>query len=290
MQEIAGSTVDLILCDPPYGTMKGTGVDRMGGRVTWDTCVNTSQLMTQANRVLRNKGKMALFAQQPFTTELITNSNPNLPYKYSMIWEKDHFANPLNAKKAPVNYYEDILLFSKSHDINSNQKLRDYFRIVLDFICLEKHEIIKILKHHRAVTCFQWDSVQFTLCTESTYDELIDVFNIDSMPGFKNYDELRAIKSDSSSTFNLPEGEKYKSNILKYKKDYNGYHPTQKPVALLEDLIKTYSNEGDLILDMTMGSGSTGVAAKKLNRRFVGIELDENYFHLAKKLIESVKQ
>lgn len=78
------------------------------------------------------------------------------------------------------------------------------------------------------------------------------------------------------------EGKKYKSNVLEYKKDYTGLHPTQKPVALMEDLIKTYTNEGDTVLDFTMGSGSTGVAAKNLNRDFIGIELDENYFNIAK--------
>ena len=83
------------------------------------------------------------------------------------------------------------------------------------------------------------------------------------------------------------EGGKFKSNILKYKKDYDGHHPTQKPVLLLEDLIKTFSNDGDLIVDMTMGSGSTGVACKNLNRSFIGIELDEEYFKIAQDRISA---
>ena len=88
----------------------------------------------------------------------------------------------------------------------------------------------------------------------------------------------------------LWEGEKYKSNILKYKKDYNGYHPTQKPVLLLEDLIKTFSNEGNLVVDLTMGSGSTGVACLNTNRNFIGIEKDNHYFEVAKKRIEEHNQ
>ena len=75
--------------------------------------------------------------------------------------------------------------------------------------------------------------------------------------------------------------------MLEYKKDYSGHHPTQKPVALLEDLIKTYTNEGETVLDFTMGSGSTGVAAKNLNRKFIGIEMDDKYFEIAKNRIES---
>ena len=85
------------------------------------------------------------------------------------------------------------------------------------------------------------------------------------------------------------EGGKYKSNILKYKKDYDGYHPTQKPVLLLEDLIKTFSNENDLVVDLTMGSGSTGVACKNTKRDFIGIEMNEEYFKIAEKRINDTK-
>ena len=91
------------------------------------------------------------------------------------------------------------------------------------------------------------------------------------------------------SVFNLWEGKKYKSNILKYKKDYNGYHPTQKPILLLEDLIKTFSNKNDLVVDLTMGSGSTGVACINTNRNFIGIEKDDKYFYIAEKRIKEVK-
>ena len=96
-----------------------------------------------------------------------------------------------------------------------------------------------------------------------------------------------AFKSTFKSTFNLWEGKKYKSNILKYKKDYDGYHPTQKPVLLLEDLIKTFSDEGNLVVDLTMGSGSTGVACVNTNRKFIGIEQDDKYFQIAKDRINN---
>ena len=108
------------------------------------------------------------------------------------------------------------------------------------------------------------------------FDELL------RMSGFKLFDELEQINRAFNRAFNLHDGKKYKSNILEYKKDYNGYHPTQKPVALLEDLIQTYSNEGNTVLDFTMGSGSTGVAAKNLNRKFIGIEKDVGYFEIAR--------
>ena len=110
------------------------------------------------------------------------------------------------------------------------------------------------------------------------------------MDGYVEYDSLKNINNKYEATFNLQKGEAKKSNVLSYKKDYGGLHPTQKPVDLLKDLIKTYSNEGDLVMDFTMGSGSTGVACKESGRSFIGIELDENYFNIAKERIENTTQ
>lgn len=129
---------------------------------------------------------------------------------------------------------------------------------------------------------------QFCIPTEPNYKKL-------QTTGYfkKDYSEIKEIddqfKKRYASTFNLWEGNKYKSNILKYKKDYNGYHPTQKPILLLEDLIKTFSNENDLVVDLTMGSGSTGVACKNTNRDFIGIEMSEQYFNIAQNRINGTE-
>lgn len=290
--KIESGSVDLILTDLPYGTVKDIKDVNHGmcGKCEWDVVIDTDKIMQIANRILRKNGKMILFAQQPFTNELINKANPNIPFNYSMIWEKDHFANALTAKKAPLNYYEDVLVFSKTHDTEAIHPLRPYFKLVMNSIGLNLKQINSKLGHRRAEHTFYIDSTQYGLCTEKTYLELIEVFKIDNMVGFINYEELKKIddkfKSEFASTFNLWEGKKYKSNILKYKKDYDGHHPTQKPVLLLEDLIKTFSNEGDLIVDLTMGSGSCGVASVNTNRSFIGIEMDSNYFEIAKKRIE----
>jgi site-specific DNA-methyltransferase (adenine-specific) len=123
--------------------------------------------------------------------------------------------------------------------------------------------------------------------TEEIYKNILQPTGFFKIP----YEDLKIIdeqfKSEFASVFNLWEGSKFKSNILKYKKDYDGFHPTQKPVLLLEDLIKTFSNEGNLIADLTMGSGSTGVACVNTNRKFIGIEKDAEYFKIAKQRIES---
>ena len=120
---------------------------------------------------------------------------------------------------------------------------------------------------------------------KKTYNELISMYSIGGQEWFKPYSYLIEVNRKFNRKFNL-QGKKFKSNVLNYKKDYQGLHPTQKPVLLLEDLIKTYTNESEAVLDFTMGSGSTGVACKNLNRKFIGIEMDEGYFNIAKKRID----
>ena len=175
--------------------------------------------------------------------------------------------------------------------------VRPYFKILMQFIGLNSRQISTKLGHRRADHAFYIDSTQFSLCTEKTYLELIEVFGIDKVAGFREFAELketdkeyrtellRKMNEQYPRTFNLWQGNKYKSNILKYKKGRTGHHPTQKPVLLLEDLIKTFSNEGNLVVDLTMGSGSTGVACVNTNRNFIGIELDPEFFKIAEKRI-----
>lgn len=293
--KIESGSVDLILTDLPYGTVKDIkNVNHgMSGKCEWDEVIDTNKIYKVANRILRKNGKMVLFAQQPFTNELINKAISNVPFNYSMIWEKDHFANALTAKKAPLNYYEDVLVFSKNNEFEGLHPLRPYFKEVFEFIGGTKKRIIETIGQ-RADHAFRFNSSQFDLCTLETYNDIVNNFNINDMQGFKDFDYLQVIDNEFkirfASTFNLWEGKKYKSNILKYKKDYDGHHPTQKPVLLLEDLIKTFSNENDLAVDLTMGSGSTGVACENTKRNFIGIEQDENYFKIAEKRIKETKQ
>ena len=296
MKEIESGSVDLIVCDLPYGTMKGAQLDGWEGKKTdWDTVIDTGSVMKESDRILRKNGKMCLFAQQPFTNELINGSIPNLPFNYSMVWEKDHFANALIAKKAMVNYYEDILVFSKSECYEAKHPLRLVMSKYVDQYSTG-HIISLFLKEGRytselsarvhASYKFGFNNgMRFDLMNEKMYAFLSGFIDFK-----ETFGELKGVdveyKEKYGSTFNLWEGGKFKSNILKYKKDYDGHHPTQKPVLLLEDLIKTFSNESNLVVDMTMGSGSTGVAAKNTNRKFIGIEMDEGYFNIAKKRID----
>jgi len=283
--KIESGSVDLILTDLPYGTVTNiassdTVKHGMQNKTNWDCVIETEKIYEIANRILRKNGKMVLFAQQPFTTELISKQIPNLPFNYSMIWKKDHFANSLIAKKAPLNYYEDVLVFSKTHDFEGIHPLRPYFKMILEYIGLNKKTIVEAIGQS-ADHCFRVDSSQFSLCTEKTYNKLIEIYGIDKMQGFRTFESISNESDGLTSTFNLWEGGKFKSNILEYKKDYDGLHPTQKPILLLEDLVKTFSYENDLVVDLTMGSGSTGIACRNTKRNFIGIEKDENYYNVA---------
>ena len=279
--KIETGSVDLILTDLPYGNMRNAGLDGWENNKTgWDFAIDPKAIYEIANRILRKNGKMVLFSQEPYTSKMINEAIANIPLNYRMIWKKDHFANALIAKKAPVSYFEDIIVFSKNHEFEGLHPLRPYFKQVFEYIGHTKKTILEQIGQ-RADHVFRFNSSQFDLCTVETYEALINFYCIDKMEGFKFYYELEKINATFNATFNLWEGGKFKSNVLEYKKDYEGLHPTQKPVLLLEDLIKTFSNENDLVVDLTMGSGSTGVACKKTNRNFIGIEKDEKYFEIA---------
>jgi len=291
--KIESGSVDLILTDLPYGTVKD-----LYKNTSWDVVIDTDKIYKIANRILRKNGKMVLFCQEPFTSELKNKALPNISFNQRLIWEKDSSGNMLYSKKACVNFYEDVLVFSKNHDTEDLHPLRSYLKdckiksgmtnkqfnaLFSDFYNKQGCRDRSVLEHY-------WAAAQFTMPTEEIYKMILQPTGVFPTP----FEELKEIdeqfKSKFASTFNLWEGKKYKSNVLKYKKDYNGYHPTQKPILLLEDLIKTFSNEGNLVVDLTMGSGSTGVACQNLNRSFIGIEKDEIYFNIAKERIEMGKK
>jgi len=307
--KIESGSVDLILTDLPYGTVKDIkNVNHgMSGKCEWDVVIDTDKIIQIANRILRKNGKMVLFAQQPFTNELINKAIPNVPFSYSMIWEKDHFANALTAKKAPLNYYEDVLVFSKNHpkyDNTGNNPVRDYLIQEKKKTGLTNKQLNNLFSDYtnkkgnrdRSVLEHYWGKAQFTFPTKEIYENVLQPIGFFNKP-YSYIEEIGKpyrlmindlLNNENPSTFNLWEGNKFKSNILKYKKDYTGDHPTQKPVLLLEDLIKTFSNENDLVVDLTMGSGSTGVACVNTNRNFIGIELDDKYFEIAENRINNL--
>lgn len=289
--KIESGSVDLILTDLPYGNMNTDGGRKLGIN-GWDIIIEPKKVYEIANRILRKNGKMVLFSQEPYTTKLITEAISNIPFSYRATWEKDNFANALGVNKNMVSFTEDILIFTKTVEDKSEHPLQDYFynEFVKSGISVREYCNKLGTKH---ASHFFTKGMQFRVPNEKYLkhlQNLTGLFNITIEEVKQKQKEfLEYNRTKFASTFNLWEGNKYKSNILKYKKDYDGHHPTQKPVLLLEDLIKTFSNENDLVVDLTMGSGSTGVACVNTKRNFIGIELDDKYFSIAKQRIKEAE-
>ena len=294
--KIQSGSVDLILTDLPYGNMNTDGGRKLGIN-GWDLAIDPKKVYEIANRILRKNGKMILFSQEPYTNKLITEAIPNIPFNYRATWGKDNFAVALGAAVNMVSFTEDILIFSKGECYEAKHPLRNVMKkyeiiygrgkIVNLFLNEGRYKSANSAIVHASYKFGYGKGMRFDLMNEKMYNYLSDFIDFK-----ETYQELKQIDNEYKikygSTFNLWEGKKYKSNILKYKKDYDGHHPTQKPVLLLEDLIKTFSNENDLVVDLTMGSGSTGVACVNTNRRFTGIEMDANYFRIAEERINSI--
>ncbi|GGA99818.1 site-specific DNA-methyltransferase [Macrococcus hajekii] len=297
MKKIPEGSIDLIVCDPPYGTMKnslkGAFKKRKDGTITqysrrehlWDTIIPTEELFNEYARVLRDNGRIVLFSQEPYTSHLRSyKCGSIIQFNYPMIWKKNNAGNILGVKKAPVNYFEDISVWSKNYDYNNLSELRNYVRELKNFIGLNSSEINKKVGNYKFVHFLSPDGLQFKIVPEQTYNQLIEVFNIDKWKGFKPYEELKALNVRHPRIFNIPEGQKFASNVLEFNKK-PGFHPTQKPVDLIEHLIKIYSHEGDTVLDNCMGSGTTAIACMNTNRNFIGFEMDETFY---KKSIERI--
>lgn len=216
MKQVPDKSIDLILCDLPYGITQNK----------WDTVIPFDKLWAQYKRIIKDNGAILLFSQMPFGANLIM-SNPKM-FRYEWIWEKENSTGFLNAKKMPLKKHENILVFYK-HLPTYNPQMREGFK-------------------------------PYTMER--------------SGKGSSNYGAYSSIHTENDGT-------RYPIDIIKFNRDKEKLHPTQKPVALLEYLIKTYTNEGDVVLDNCMGSGSTGIACQNTNREFIGMELDEKYYKVA---------
>lgn len=293
MKNIPDGSVDLVLCDPPYGTMKG--IDE---KHDWDIILPTEEMFHELTRIVRQNGKIILFSQEPYTSHLINNAIVSVPFCYRAIWKKDSFGNCRMAKKAMVSLYEDILIFQNKCPNKENCDATIAFQKVIDkYGFYEIADLMYQEGRYKDVASARKNLSKKRIndFSEKDYDNFLDekmlIFLSSKIDlGFSvdwYLKEAKKYKLKYSMVFNLWQGGKSKSNVLEYKKDNDNYHPTQKPVSLLEDLIQTYSNTGDTILDFTMGSGSTGVACVRTGRNFIGIELDENYFKIAEKRIKA---
>ncbi|WAW14733.1 DNA-methyltransferase [Peptostreptococcus equinus] len=222
MNNIDDKSIDLIICDLPYGTTA----------CRWDTIIDLEKLWIQYNRIIKDRGMIVLFSAQPFTTKLINSNIKN--YKYSWYWIKNNVTGFNFAKYQPMRKVEDINIFYKSKPLYIPQGIKKI-----------ENSRIRVRKPGKR---------------ESIYDEKNTLCNKEYIQKYTNYP----------------------NNVLYFNKDSKCQHPTQKPVDLLKYLINTYTREEMIVLDNCMGSGSTGVACAELNRRFIGMESDNEYFKIAK--------
>lgn len=302
LKDIEDKSIDLVLIDPPYNI----GKDKWDKWKTVNAYVEfMGKVFKECERVLKDNGSFYFFHNdfmQIVELQNYINKNTNFIFKSLLTINKNdnnyikdlygslnHFRNYLNINEYCLYYtFQDKTGLSKVMlDVNNFKSLRDYFKYIQSETGLNKKQIINIIGQ-RADHCFRHSSSQWDLPTEETYNELIKVFNIDKYEGFKTYEELRQEYEELRQeyekerfTFNGGAGIE---NCLTYsfRTDKKYKHPTQKPLLLMEDLIKTSSNEGDTVLDCFMGSGSTGVACLNTNRRFIGIEKEEKYFEISK--------
>ena len=227
MNKVEDKSIDLILCDLPYGSTQ----------CSWDSIIPFDKLWEQYNRVLKETGIVVLFSSGLFTIDLIQSNRKD--FKYKLVWKKNVPTGMSSAKYRPMKYYEEICVFYKKKGTYNPQ-----------------------MKPREGVgkACYNYDHY----CGDS------------------NHVSYEKVKKRYDPNWVQP------SDILEFNvvPNRNGkVHPTQKPIELLEWLVKTYSNENDLVLDNTMGSGSTGVACVNLNRNFIGIEMDKSYFDIAQSRI-----
>lgn len=233
MKRIPDGSVDAIICDLPYGTTANK----------WDSIIPFDKLWEQYKRIIKKNGVIALFSQQPFTSELVM-SNPSM-FKYEWIWEKEHGTGFLNANFAPMKIHENICVFSLGAAAPT-KKIEN--RIV---------------------------------------------YNPQYTKGEPYIAKAGAVCQNYGKKFDyvtISDGKRFPTDILKFNRDADSFHPTQKPVDLLRYLIRTYSNEGDTILDNCMGSGTTAVACIREKRHFIGFELNKEYFDKACKRIDAERR
>lgn len=308
MQDIPDGAVDLVLTDLPYGITDAE----------WDSCVDLEKLWSEWLRIVRPFGQVLLFGIQPFTSKLIQSNIKS--FRYLWYWKKNTKTGGLNAYKQPMRCIEEIAVFvlgQSNSNLGMHIGLRNYFWEELRASGLKRKDINKILGNQMSSHYFTRGE-QFAIPTKEQYEKIqnaapghflrpYEKIRLEWNGGRKNsgptctYNLLdvyeckpRPRKGGSSNLFRFHGHPKptirtgFPCNLLEYKVPYNNtrFHPTQKPVDLLEFLIRTHTNEGDTVLDCCMGSGSTGVAALNTGRRFIGYELDEKYFQIAQKRIQ----
>ena len=316
MKLMPDKSIDAIICDLPYGTTA----------CAWDIVIPFDNLWKQYDRLLKDNGSIILTASQPFTSILLMS---NLKwFSHEWIWEKESGSNFMLANKQPLKIHESILVFNRpinevKNDFGKYSDIRDYFQEERKKTNLSYKEINEkcfnsasngggmasnILTSYKKGWSFpskeKYEALQKIGICKTPYDELkneyLKAFDIDrTYNPIKTDGKPYVIKQGGvSNVYGNKEnnittennGDRFPTSILKFKRDKEKIHPTQKPISLMEYLILTYSNENDTILDNTFGSCTTGIACINTNRNFIGIENNMDYFNISLKRVEEKRK
>ena len=242
MKTIPDNSINLILCDLPYGTTK----------CKWDSIIDIEKLWCEYRRILiKPSGVIVLFGQQPFTSKLISGNYEW--FKYNIIWKKNKTTQYLLANYRPMKCTEDICVFSPGGAAAAS-------------------------RHKGNMTYNPQGLIPVNITKKNSEKRIGKMLNQSHHLGPNN--KLTSNSEYKQSFKNYP------TELIEFNIENDTIHETQKPVPLIEYLIKTYSNENELVLDNTMGSGTTGIGCINTNRQFIGIELEEKYFNLSKQRLE----
>ena len=303
LKNIENNSVNLVLIDPPYNINKDKKWDKWK---TVDAYVEfMGQVFLECQRVLKNNGSFYFFHNdflQIVELQNYINKNTDFIFNSFIIWDKGDFRalswkNPSekNNLRSWFNTCEYCLYYTfqdetglkkVKEDLNNFQSLRQYFKEYQQAMGLNKKQIIERVGQ-KADHCFRWGSSQWDLPTKETYEELKKIPLLKNSFEVREYESLRqeyeSLRQEYESLRYIHNLDTNHNNIWKSKAKRNSgkLHACEKPVDILERIIKTSSNEGDVVLDCFAGSGSTGIACINTNRNFIGIELDDKYFKIA---------
>ena len=266
MRDIPDKSIDAIICDLPYGVL-----NRSNPQAQWDNIIPIEPLWEQYERIIKDNGAIVLFAQGMFTAQLMM-SNPKM-WRYNLIWDKiNRSTGFLNANRCPLRIHEDIVVFYKKQPTYNPQFTFE-----------------QVYHNRGAGNGYKQNKAGaiYGKMTNGGKKEKED------MPSFEDSEMcLSGARNRCYGNFAVTEtkitNEKYPTSIIPMDKEHDGnyHHPTQKPVELIRWLVRTYTNEGDLVLDNCMGSGTTAVACIKEKRHFIGYEITKEYFDIAQERIK----
>ena len=300
--------IDCVIVDLPYG--------QTGNK--WDVKIDLDLMWKHLLKICKRNCVYVFFCTTKFGVDLI-NAKPNY-FKYDLVWEKKNSVGHLSVKKIPLRKHEMVYVFGNptANDVNKefNKDLREYSKKLFENIKDDRKTIFKKCGNQGLSHFIGHSAQQFGIPTEKNYIFLIKEYDIDKLDFYKTHEELKDkwVKNSNVITYNpqmtkldkpvrhktktktrktnygiiteeaidVMKTERHPTTILNYGYDKEKLHTTQKPVALLEWLVKTYTNKGETVLDFTMGSGSCGVACKNTGREFIGVELDKEIFEIAK--------